>query len=213
MYRSKVQGDDLAAFVRDSMEDGRAAAKAAPRISAFRSARDWRGQIRKNFKSGTKLYESKGWKKGVMVRQVRPGVWEVKDKATYRKGRGVKVSLSWVFDNAPTIRGRKGWVAVPIDGAAPIAASGRRYMWPSEAASAGYELEIAPVMGRRYKLILGRRGPRDPWKPMWLYIPPYRAKKGLDLDAIHRRHDPRIDEAWGEEFDRLSAKRARKRLR
>lgn len=211
MYRMNARGDDLAAFVRGSLDDGEAATKAVPRISAFRSARDWRGQIKRNFKR-TRLYKSAGWQKGVIVKQVRPGVWEVRDKATYSKGRTQRLALSWVFDNSPTIRGRKNWTAVPIEGAAPVAASGRRYMWPSEAAAAGWELQIVPVMGKRFKLIMARRGPRDEMRPCWFYIPPYRAKKGLDLDGIHRRHDSRTDETWGEEYDRLSARRSRKRL-
>lgn len=211
MYGMSVRGDDLASFVRGSMEDSVAAAEAVPRISAFRSARDWRGQIRRGFKSG-RLFQNRGWMKGVVVRKIGRGTYEVSDKARYSKGRTARVSLSWVFDNAPTIRGRRGWVAVPIEGRAPVAPSGRRYMWPSEAAAAGWELEIAAVMGKRYKLILGRRGPRDPWTPLWYYIPPYRARKGLDLDGIHRRHADVQDEVWGEEFDKRSAKRVRRRL-
>lgn len=211
MYGMKVRGGDLAAFVRGSLEDQQAAGQAALRMSAFRSARDWRGQIKRGFGSGSAYYKSRAWAKGVFVRRVAKTTYEVSDKATYSKGRTVRVSLSWTFDNAPVIRGRRGWVAVPIPQQAPAAASGRRAMWPSEAAAAGYELYIAPVMGKRFKIIFGRRGPRDEWRPMWFYIPPYRAKKGLDLNGIHRQHDARLDEVWAEEFDKLASKRATRR--
>lgn len=212
MIGFRQRGDDLASFVRSTLQDSDAALEAAPRISAYRAARDWRRQINTGFRTGSRVYNARKWSKGVLVRKRGSMTFEVSDKATYSKGRTQRVSLSWVFDNAPTIRGRRGWVAVPIDGRAPIASSGRRYMWPSEAAAAGWELEIAPVMGKRYKLILGRRGPRDPWTPLWYYIPPYRARKGLDLDGIHSRHDARIDEVWGEELDKRVARRARRSL-
>jgi hypothetical protein len=210
MIGYRQRGDDLAAFVRGSLIDSQEAEQAAVRMSAFRAAREWRRQIKTGFRTGSRLYKAKGWSKGVLVRKRTPVRYEVGDKATYSKGRSQKVGLSWVFDNAPTIRGRRGWVAVPIEGRAPVASSGRRYMWPSEAAAAGYELEIAPVMGKRYKLIMGRRGPHDHWIAMWFYIPPYRAKKGLDLDGIHRRQDAAIDQVWGEELDKRTARRARR---
>lgn len=212
MYGLGVKGDDLAAFVRGSYDDQIAAGDSAVRISAFRSRKDWRSQIRRGFGGGAGLYNSRGWAKSVIVKRVGRGTYEVSDKATYSKGRSVRVSLSWVFDNAPTIRGRKNWTAVAIRGRAPLAPSGRRYMWPSEADAAGWELEIVPVMGKRFKLIMGRRGPRDAWSPLWFYIPPYRARKGLDLDGIHARHDAALDQTWGEEFDKLASKRARRRL-
>lgn len=212
MIGYRQSGDDLAAFVRGSYDDSVSANEATARISAFRAARDLRAQIKSRFKVKHRLYAAKGWQKGILVRKRSSTRYEVTDKATYTKGRTMRVGLSWVFDNAPIISGRKGWVAVPIEGKAPIASSGRRYMWPSEAAKVGWELEIAPVMGKRYKIIFGRRGPRDAWVALWLYIPPYRARKGIDLDGIHRRHEAAMETVWGDELDKRSAKRARKRL-
>lgn len=204
------RGDDLVAFVRGVNEDSLGAADAAPRITAFRSARGLRATIKKRFGTNGRVYAAPGWAKAIQVKRRGPGWFQVVDRARYAKGRSQPLSLGWVFDTAPTIRGKKGWTSVPIKGAAPIAASGRRYMWPSEAAQAGYELEIAPVMGKRYKLIFGRRGPRDAWVAMWYWIPPYRAKKALDLDGHHRLYANQIDEVWGEELDKRTAKRARR---
>lgn len=208
----RQQGDDLGAFVRGVHADSTAARDAAPRISSFRAARDLRRVIRARFGTSGRLYAAPGFAKAILVRKGGPGRWEVRDKATYSKGRSVRVGLAWVFDNAPVISGKKGWVAVPIQGAAPIASSGRRYMWPSEAAKAGFELQVVAIPGKRYKLIYARRGPRDEWRPMWRWMPPYRAKKAIDLDGIHRARSSQMDTVWGEELDRLTALRVRRKL-
>lgn len=195
-----------------SHADAVTARQTATRISSFRAARDLRRQIVTRFGTSNRLYAAEGFAKAIRVRKRGPGWWEVVDKATYTKGRGMRVGLAWVFDNAPIISGKKGWVAVPIKGAAPIASSSKRYMWPSEAAKAGYELQMVTIPGKRYKLIYGRRGPRDEWRPMWRWMPPYRAKKALDLDGIHRTRSSQMDTVWGEELDKLSTKRVRRRL-
>jgi len=209
MVDFRQQGDDLASFVRGAYADSIDAQRAAVRITSFRAARDLRRDIRSRFGSSGRVFASRGFAKAILVRKRAAGWWEVTDKATYSKGRSVKVGLAWVFDNSPTISGKKGWVAVPIKEAPPTI--GRRYMWPSEASKRGYELKIAPAPGKRYKIIFGRRGPRDAWRAMWLWIPPYRAKKALDLDGIHRKHSAQMDTVWGEELDSRTQKRVRRR--
>jgi hypothetical protein len=210
MVDFRQKGDDLASFVRGSYADSIDAQHAAVRITSFRAARQLRRDIVSRFGTSGRVYAAKGFAKAILVRKRAAGWWEVADKATYSKGRSVKVGLAWVFDNSPTISGKKGWTAVPIKGAAPIASSGRRHMWPSEASRQGYELEIAAASGKRYKIIFGRRGPRDAWRAMWLWIPPYRAKKALDLDGIHRKHSAQMDTVWGEELDSRTQKRVRR---
>ncbi|MEH0194576.1 hypothetical protein V7S57_02455 [Caulobacter sp. CCNWLY153] len=212
MIRQRLEGDDLAAYLKGLREDTAAANTAAPRRTAFRAARELRALIKKRFSTNGRVYAAPGWAKAIRVDKMSDREFHVADKATYTRGRTMRVGLAWVFDNAPVISGKKGWTAVPIQGAAPIHRTGRRYMWPSEADKAGYQLEIANVMGKRFKVIFGRLNRFDPWRAMWLWIPPYRAKKALDLNSLHARHAAQIDALWGDELDARTSKRARKKL-
>lgn len=202
----RQRGDNLAAFVLASNRAGRFAAEDAARLAAMGARNELRRIIRQRFGSSGRVGASRGFAAAVMVKKWDPTWWSVIDRSVYKKRRTEAVSLAWVFDNAPVIRGKKGWVAVPIRGEAPIANNGRRYAWPREAAAMGWELEIVQVMGKPLKLIMGRRNRREGWKPLYFYIPPYRAKKAIDLDGLHAKWTGMMEGLWGSSFDKRAAR-------
>lgn len=210
MFDMRQRGDNLAAFVLAANQDGGRAAEDAVRRVAVGSRNELRRIIRTRFSSGGAVFNAKGFAAAINVKKNADEWWSVVDRSVYRKKRSEAVSLAWVFDTAPIISSRSGgWVAVPIKGQAPLAGSGRRYAWPSEAAARGWDLEIVPIMGKPFKLIMGRLGNRGPWTPLYFYIPPYKAAKRLDLDALWRKWTARLETEWGDAFDRRQAKRRR----
>lgn len=211
MYAVRQRGDDLAAFVLAANQDGHRASEDAPRKASMNARNELRRQIRTRFSTQGRVWAARGFAASIHVRKMDEDWWSVIDRSVYSKKRSQPVSLAWVFDQAPMIRGKRGWVAVPIKGQAPIHRNGRRYAWPSEAAADGWELEVTPIMGKNLKLILGRLNRLEPWRPLYFYIPPYRASKRLDLDSLWRKHAASMDRLWAEAFDRRMANRARKR--
>lgn len=210
MFSQRMRGDDLAVFVLAANRDGARASQDAVRRVAVGSRNELRRMIRTRFASGGAVFNARGFAKAINVKKQSDEWWSVVDRSIYKKKRSEAVSLAWVFDNAPRIASRSGgWVAVPIKGQAPLAANGRRYAWPSEAAARGWRLEIVPIMGKPFKLIMGRQGNRGPWTPLYFYIPPYKAAKRLDLDALWRKWTDRLETEWGDAFDRRQAKRRR----
>jgi hypothetical protein len=207
---ASLKGDDLAIYVVAANQAGKEAAQTAVRRAAFGARRDIQSQIRERFGTSGRIYAAKGWAKAIVVKKQSPDWYSVVDKATYSKKRTGQVGLTWVFDNAPMITGKKGWVAVPIKGQAPIASSGRRYMWPSEADKAGYQLDVVQIIGKPIKVIFGKRGAQDPWTAMWFLIPPYRAAKRLDLDGTYNRYAVLIEPYWLDEFDKRLAGKAQR---
>jgi len=202
------RGDNLAAFVLAANTDGQRATQDSVRRVALGARNELRRQIRTRFSTANRIWAARGFAASIHVKKNDDTWWSVVDRSVYKKKRSEPVSLAWVFDNAPIIRGKKGWVAVPIRGQAPISWSGRRYAWPSEAAKMGWELEIVSVMGKPFKLIMGRRNAREGWVPLYYYVPPYRAAKRLDLEGVYRRWADRLEFEWGAAYDRRQSKRS-----
>lgn len=212
MYSVRQRGDDLAQSVRDAHADGRLATQDAVRRGAMAARKELRRLIRLRFGSEGRVFNARGFAAAIKVNRKDPTWWQVVDRSVYKKKRTQSVSLAWVFDTAPIIRGRKGWMAVPIKDKAPLANSGRRYAWPSEAARMGWELEVATVMGKPFKVIFGRRSRREEWQALYYYIPPYKAGKRLDLDAVLRKYGGALDGYWAEAFDRRTSRRGVRRI-
>jgi hypothetical protein len=204
-------GDDLQAFVRETMKDADGALNDAARIVTQNAAKELRGQIRSRFGTSWRVWAAKGLSASVKATRVAEGWWRIRDKATYRRGRTEQVGLLWVFDNAPVVSSSRGkYVAVPIKGQAPIHPNGRRVMWPSEAQAAGWELEIVPIMGRNAKLVLGRRNSHEAWRPLWFLNPNTKMPKRLNLQALHDKHAATLDRVWGEQMDKRFDRQPRK---
>lgn len=211
MFNLTQSGDDLAVYVLAANQDGIRATQDSVRRVAMGTRNDLRRIIRQRFSTAGRVWAARGFAAAIHVKKQDDSWWSVVDRSVYRKKRSEALSLAWVFDTAPVVKGRKGWVAVPIRGEAPLASSGRRYAWPSEAAAQGWELEIANVMGKPFKVILGRRNSREPWRPIYYYIPPYRAAKRLDLEGLHRKWAERLEPEWADAYDRRQLKRLPRR--
>ena len=133
----RQRGDDLLLFVDKADRHAAFAAQDAARKAAMSARNDLRRQIRTRFGTDGRVWNARGFAAAVVVKKLSDEAWQVVDRAVYSKRRSEEVGLLWVFDAAPVIRGRRGWVAVPITGQAPIHRNGRRQAWPSEAAAMG----------------------------------------------------------------------------
>lgn len=213
LTHARLRGHDLAQFVVSANEDGIRAAQDAARRSAGGARNHLRRVIRQRFNKTGAVFKTRGFVNAIKVKKVADDWWQVIDRSVYAKKRTERFSLAWVFDETPQIASKGGgWVAVPIRGApVPVAGSGRRYMWPSEAARVGWQLEIVPVMGKPFKVIMARRG-REPWQALWLYMPPFRHGRRIDLDSIQRIYAERLETEWDQAFERRQKKRIVRRL-
>lgn len=214
MFDLTPRGDDLAAFVLDAARDSDVAEEQAIRQVAQNAAAELRRIIRSRFGTEWRVWDAAGFAKAIRVKRMGPGWYRVQSKAVYVRGRTQPVDLLWVFDTAPVVRSGKGKprVAIPIKGQAPIHGNGRRYMSPSEAERAGWELEFAQVMGKDSQVVFGRRNRSEPFRPLWVMKPQVKEPKRFDLTSLHEKHARRLDEVWGELFDRRAARRAARRL-
>lgn len=201
-------GDDLEAFVRQTGRDSERAGDDAARKTAMNTATELRRIVRRNFGSEWRVWNAGSISKTIRVKRVARGWWRVYSKAVYTKHRSDRVDLLWVFDQAPVVRSGRGkpGIAIPIKDGAPLAQNGRRYAWPSEASAMGWDLDFAPILGKKSVLILGRRNSREAWKPLYIWKPSVRMPKRLDLDGLHAKHAARFDEVWGEVLDSRQAK-------
>lgn len=210
----RQRGDDMIAFVHAANQAGDDAEEAAIRRAAFGSRNDLRKAARMRLSGHRwRVWDAKGLPAAIRARRMGPGWWQVNSKAIYVKGRTERVDLLWIFDTAASsFSGRgKPYVAVPIPGQAPIAISGRRYAWPSEAMRMGWDLDFARVQGKDSVLVLGRRNSFEAWRPLYILKPRTRQIRRLDLDSVFRRHAAKLDQYWADEFDRRLAKPSRRR--
>lgn len=197
------RGADLEKFVRDTLRDAENAEEQAVRMVASRCAKELRALIKQSFGQEWAVFKSPGFAKAIKVKKMGPGWYRVYSKATYVKGRTQPVDLLWVFETGPQVSsgfGKPG-IVVPIPGHAPIASSGRRYMWPSEATAAGWMLDFAPIMGRNSVLILGRRSTHEPWVPLWIWKPSVRMPTRLDLAGLFEKHSATMEATWADIVD------------
>lgn len=205
-------GDDLLLFVDKADRHAGFAAQDAARKAAMNARNDLRRQIRSRFGRSGRVWNTKGFAASVVVKKISDEVWQVVDRAVYSKKRRQEVGLLWVFDASPVIHGKRSWVAVPIQGQAPIHRNGRRYAWPSEAAAMGWQLETANAGGTKpVKVIFGRLNRLEPFRPLYFLIPPYRMKRRLDLRATHLKHEAKMPDLWAEAFDKRMMKVPRRR--
>lgn len=208
------RGDDLGAFVLEAAHGGEVARDQAVRKIASDTAVELRRIIRRSFGTEWRVWSAKGFAKTIRVTQMDRGHYRVYSKASYAKGRTEKVDLLWVFDTAPVVRSGfgKANVAIPIKGQTPIAQNGRRYMSPSEAMKAGWELYFATIAGRPGQIAFGRRNRLEEFRPLWIMRPHVKEPKRLDLDGLHRRHAARMDEVWALLLERRLTRSAARRL-
>jgi hypothetical protein len=203
-YHQRTSGfGDLAKFVRDQDKIARAANDAAPRILAYRTQRKLKAVIRRMGQTW-RVWAAPGFEKAIHVKRMGPGWWRVYSKAVYVKGRTQPVDLLWVFDQAPQVISGfgKGGLAVPIPGHTPVAASGRRYAWPSELARRGWELEFAAIQGSANKLVLGRANRHDAWRPLYIWVAhPIQMPKVFDLQALYDEMAPTLETTWADLID------------
>ncbi len=212
MYAVRQRGDDLLLFVDKADRHAGFAAQDAARKAAMNARNDLRRQIRSRFGRSGRVWNTKGFAASVVVKKISDEVWQVVDRAVYSKRRSQEVGLLWVFDAAPVISGQGGWTAVPIAGQAPIARNGRRYAWAREAAAMGWQLEtVIPAGEKAYKVILGRLNRTEPWRPVYILLPPYRMGRRLDLRATHLKHEAKMPDLWAEAFDKRMMKVPRRR--
>jgi hypothetical protein len=206
-------GGDMRAFVMAANQSGDEAEEGAVRRAAFASRNDLRKAARQRL-SGHKwrVWDAKGLPAAIKARRITAGWWRVDSKAVYVKGRTERVDLLWIFDTGASSYSGKGkaYVAVPLPGQAPIALSGRRYAWPSEAQRMGWELDFARIQGKDSILVLGRRSSFEAWRPLYILKPRTKQMKRLDLDGVYRKHAARLDDYWAREFDARFARALRR---
>lgn len=210
----RQHGDDLAVFALQADRYGEQAHVEAVRKTAYNTANELRRIIRRSFGSEWRVWSAKGFASTIRVVQIAPGHFRVFSKASYAKGRTQKIDLLWVFDTAPVVRSGRGKanVAIPIRGQTPIAQNGRRYMSPSEAMAAGWDLYFANIFGKPGQIAFGRRNRYEEYRPLWIMKPSVKEPKRLDLDGLHRKHAVRIDDVWADIYDRKMTRASVRRV-
>lgn len=214
----RQSGDDLALFALEAQRFGEQAHVEAVRKTAYNTANELRRIIRRSFGAAWRAQglSTKGFAATIRVKQISPGHYRVYSKATYAKGRSQMVDLLWVFDTAPVVRSGRGKanVAVPIVKHTPetTGRGGRRFMSPSEAIAAGWEVYFATIFGKPGQIAFGRQNRYQEFKPMWVMKPAVKEPKRLDLDGLHRKHAVRIDDVWAEIYDRKMTRASVRRV-
>lgn len=211
-----MRGADLEA---DVLAMGRALAGArldAPRLTAQDTATLLRRQARTAFAGAKPLDGNKRFADSIRVKRMGRGWYRVWSKATYTRGRSVKVDLLWVFDAGPMVTGRGGkGIAVPIGRV--IGSSSKRLATPAEAEAMGWTLSFLPLKSGKGWLIMGKLaggdfgkmygGANQPSKPLFILLKGgVKMPKRFDLDGLMRQQSPKFEQFAVSAYDRRMAR-------